>query len=80
MCDLAYVLLIEQRERQVAADRQLVATMNASGRYEHVSLPEFGAERDKLDAALVADPADRDAAPAGVDAEQWELRQALGVA
>lgn len=63
-------------ERQVLADRQIVAVLNASGRYEERPLPTIVEQRALLDAALVEEPR----ALTVVDSEQWELRRALGVA
>ena len=78
MCDLAYLLLVEQLERQVIADRQIVATYNASGHFEDRPLPNFYEVRQQFDAALVEEPS---LIPVSVaDLEQMELRQALGVA
>jgi len=63
-------------ERQVLADRQIVAVLNASGHYEERPLPTIAEQRALLDAALVEEPRTLTV----VDSEQWELRRALGVA
>jgi hypothetical protein len=77
VCDVAYVLLMEALERRSIADWQAAAFSRAIG--GGGDLPDLGAhivaQRDGLDAALVAAPV-----PAGVDREQMELRRALGVA
>ena len=75
MCDLAYVLLVDQLERQVLADRQVAATLLAAGA-SGVELPDVADKRRLFDAALVEEP--RPVTP--IDDEQWELRRALGVA
>lgn len=65
-------------ERQVIADRQIVATYNASGHFEERPLPNFYEVREQFDAALTEEPS---LVPTSVaDLEQMELRQALGVA
>lgn len=74
MCDLAYVLLVEQLERQVLADRQIAALQFVmSG--EGGDLPTLAESVAQFDEALVAAPQ-----PADVDDEQMRLRRALGVA
>lgn len=76
VCDVAYVLLVGQLERQVLADRHLAVVMNASGRYrQEVPVPELGVHRRLLDEALVEVPRVLSA----VDSKQMELRRALGV-
>ncbi len=75
MCDLAYLLLLERLERQVLADRQIAALqLVMSG--EGGDLPTLQETREAFDAALVAEPQQG----TQVDAEQMELRRALGVA
>jgi hypothetical protein len=74
VCDLAYLLLVEQVERQTLADRQVAAfQMVMSG--EGGQLPTVAEARQQLDAALIAVPVEATA----VDVEQAELRRALGV-
>ena len=73
MCDVAYVLLVEQLERQVLADRQ-IAALQAVISGKGGDLPTLTEARGQLDAALEADPI-----PVGVDDEQMRLRRALGV-
>jgi hypothetical protein len=74
VCDLAYLLLLEQVERQTLADRQVAAfQMVMLG--EGGQLPTVAEARQQLDAALIAEPVEATA----VDVEQVELRRALGV-
>lgn len=74
MCDLAYVLLAEQLERQVLTDRQIAALQFVmSG--EGGDLPTLAEAVQQFEDALEADPQ-----PAHVDDEQMRLRRALGVA
>lgn len=73
VCDVAYVLLVEQLERQVLADRQIAAlqlVMSGQGG----DLPTLPDVLTKFDEALLALPA-----AAGADDEQLRLRRALGV-
>ncbi len=72
------MILLDNLERQVLADRQVAAVFIAA-RAEGVNMPSFHEERVKFDAALVADPQDR-LPTSQVDVEQTELRRALGVA
>jgi hypothetical protein len=67
-------VLVERLERQTLADRQIAATLIASGR--GADMPDMRAQRAAFDAALVEEPAPVTL----VDSEQWELRRALGVA
>lgn len=69
MCDLAYVLLLEQWERQFLAAYQAAVAGGAEP-------PKWHEVQARLDAALVAEPK----VLAAVDGDQMELRQALGVA
>jgi hypothetical protein len=73
---VVYVLLLDELERHVLAERQIVAAHNASGNFEAVPLPSFIEYREMFDAALVEVPRADDS----VDAEQMQLRRALGVA
>lgn len=75
VCDVAYVLLLDELERQVLADRHVIAVHNASGRYEEQPLPTFHERRTVFDAALVEEARTTD-----VDSEEMQLRRALGVA
>ena len=74
---MAYLLLREQVTAQVLADRTGLLARGVSR-----GLPEVQAELDALDgrltAGLVVGPTDRSGKP--LDQEQWELRQAMGVA
>ena len=72
---MAYVLLLDELERHVLAERQVVAISNAFSN-EPQPLPSFIEYRERFDAALVAEPQPLDV----VDAEQMQLRRALGVA
>jgi hypothetical protein len=76
VCDLAYVMLLDQLERQVLADRHVAAVLMAAGAQD-VPLPDFTEERARLDAALTEEPA---TVASHVEVEQLELRRALGVA
>ena len=69
------MLLVEQLERHVLADRQAAAVLMAAGAKD-VKLPDLAEKRALLDAALVQEPRRLTV----VDIEQWELRRALGVA
>lgn len=74
VCDVAEVLLLDQLERQVLADRQIAALeIVMSG--EGGDLPTLVEARERFYEALNADPQ-----PVGVDDEQMRLRRALGVA
>lgn len=75
VCDLAYVVLLDQLERHVLADRHVAAVLMAAGQKD-VTLPDLAEKRAVFDAALVEEPK----VLAAVDSEQWELRRALGVA
>lgn len=77
LCDVVYVLLLEQLERQVLVDRQVAAAHNTSGRFEPVPLPSWHEHRQRFDEALEADPAVSPVSSLSV--EQRELREALGV-
>jgi hypothetical protein len=68
-------MLLDDLERHVLAERQVVAIHNASGRYEERPLPTFHEARDRFDAALVEEPK-----AAQIDSEEMQLRRALGVA
>lgn len=70
------MLLLENLERQVLADRHVAAVFVAAGDKD-TKLPTFAEQRQLFDAALAEEPKP---ALGGVDAEQMELRQALGVA
>lgn len=77
MCDLAYVLLLDQMERQVLADRQVAAVLMAAGAKD-VRLPSLAEKRAEFDEALAAEP--KPSAVSLLSDEQRELREALGVA
>ena len=68
-----YVLLVERVERAALAERQALASMKGPGRYEVGDIPTMEEFRDRFDEALVAEPE-------VVNAEQLQLRRALGVA
>ena len=68
---MAYVLLVEQTERRVLADR---TGLIARGVGE--DLPALYTAQERLDEALAAEPVPVQA----VDSEQYRLRVALGVA
>lgn len=76
VCDLAYVLLLDQLERLLLADRHVVAVLRAAG--HDIPLPTYQERRELFDAALVSEP--KPAKADEVDSEQMELRRALGVA
>lgn len=78
MCDLAYLILTEDLERHVLAERQVAAVYQASGRYEPMPLPTLLESRTRFEEALVAEPVR--VAVSALDREQLELRQVLGVA
>lgn len=69
------MLLLEQLERNVLADRQVAAVFMAAGSKD-VQLPQLQEQRAVFDAALVEVPKPGKK----IDAEQLELRRALGVA
>lgn len=69
------MLLIEQLERNVLADRHVAAVFMAAGAKD-VTLPVLQEKRQLFDAALVEEPK----VLSVVDSERWELRRALGVA
>jgi hypothetical protein len=69
------VLLLDELERQVLADRHVAAVLMAAGAKD-VTLPSLQEQRQLFDAALSAEPTPLTA----VDSEQMELRRALGVA
>ena len=71
VCDLSYVLILDQLERQMLADRQALI---ASGVRD--DLPNLPQVQESLDARLHAEPEPM----APVDYERLELLQALGVA
>jgi len=65
-------VLVERLERQVLCDRQIAALMRSE------SLPDVGAERARLDAALAADQPQQEAMSAA-ERDQLQLRRVLGV-
>jgi len=75
VCDLAYVLLLDQLERLLLADRHVAAVFIAAGG-DDVTLPTYRERRLLFDQSLAAEPAPT----VDVDPEQMELRRALGVA
>lgn len=74
---MAYLLLREQVTSQVLADRTGLLARGAQR-----GLPEITEELDALDsrlrAELITGPTDRNGKP--LSHEEWELRQAMGVA
>lgn len=68
------MLLLDNLERHVLAERHIAAVMIAAGA-EGVTLPEFFEQRELFDASLIEPPR-----AAVVDSEQMQLRRALGVA
>lgn len=71
------MVLLDQLEAQVLADRQVVAALVAGGyRDPQEGLPSVHEQRERLDAALVEEP--KALAPA--DLERLELLKVLGVA
>lgn len=74
VCDLAYVLLLDNLERHVLADRHVAAVLMAAGA-EGVTLPTMQEQRLVFDAALLAEHQGHD-----LDTEEMQLRRALGVA
>lgn len=70
------MVLLDNLERRVLADRQ-VAAVYIAARAEGVEMPSLPEERAKFDAALVETPRQ---VVTGVNSEQSELRRALGVA
>jgi hypothetical protein len=74
VCDLVYVIRVEQLERRVLADRQALLSRGVVE-----GLPEFDSEQEAFDAWLVSEPADRtEMSPA--DLARFEELAALGVA
>lgn len=71
ICDVAYVLLVEQTERRVLADR---GGLIARGVAE--DLPALNEAQARLDEALASEPV----AVQSVDSNEYRLRVALGVA
>jgi hypothetical protein len=67
------VLLAEQLERQVLADRQIAALQLVMAG-EGGDLPTLPEAMQRFDEALTADPQ-----PVGVDDDDMRLRRALGV-
>lgn len=65
-----YVLLLDQLERWVMAERQVSAVLLAAG--AEVEMPTLGEARERFDEALDA-PFER------VDLEQLRLREAVGL-
>jgi hypothetical protein len=55
LCDITYVLLIEQLERLVLSERQIVATLLAAGAPD-IEMPLMDEVRAVFDAALIAEP------------------------
>lgn len=72
---MVYVLQVERLEREVLAERQVTATLVAAG--AKVPEPPTVAQAvERFDADLLAEPVRLKT----VDAEQLQLRRALGVA
>ena len=74
MCDLVYVLRVEQLERRVLADRQALLSRGVVD-----GLPEFDEEQAAFDEWLVSEPEER-AALSPADLAKLEELTALGVA
>lgn len=55
VCDVAYALLVERLERQVLADRQVIASFMAAGA-KGLHMPDVNESLAELDAALAAEP------------------------
>lgn len=74
VCDVVYVLHLEQIERTVLVERQLAVTVLAAGG-KGVDVPTLQQAREEFDAMLLAE------APKGTvrTAEEAELRRALGL-
>jgi hypothetical protein len=71
------VLILDQLERQVLADRQVAAALVAGGyRDSKDGLPSLHEQRERLDAALVEEPTPLTPA----DLDRLELLRVLGVA
>lgn len=68
------MLLLDQLERQVLADRHVAAVLMAAGAKD-VKLPVLHEQRELFDAALVEEPSPTKQ----ISTEQMELRRALGV-
>lgn len=69
--------MLDRIERQVLADRQVTAVLIAAG--ADIPLPNFYEQRAIFDASLVEEPKPQEPL-SEADAEQLELREALGVA
>lgn len=72
MCDLAYVLQVEQLERRALVERQMAVTALAAGAKD-VKIPDLDEVRTQFDAALLEEPK-------MVDADDVALRRRLRVA
>ncbi len=68
------MVLLDERERQVLADRQGLIARGATEGF-----PSFRAEVQRIDEALAAEPRAVDPSKQ-ISPEQMELRRALGVA
>lgn len=55
MCDTAYVLNVERRERSALAEQQVAATLLAAGAKD-VTIPSVTGAVAEFDAALAAEP------------------------
>jgi hypothetical protein len=69
------VLQLEELERVSLAERQIAATLMASGRYEVAEPPRWAQRRQDFDEWLVSEPEQL----VVLDVEERELRQVLGV-
>ena len=74
LCDLVEVVLLEQLERQVLADRQALI-----GRVEATELPFFPRAAAELRERWASEPGAPDQLAKALSPEEAELRQALGV-
>lgn len=72
---MVYALQVDRLERAVLAERQVVATLLATGATDQ-TLPSLTEAREQFDALLV----ERSASRSALSVEQRELREALGVA
>jgi hypothetical protein len=75
VCDVVYVLRIEQLERRVLADRQALLSRGVVE-----GLPEFDEEQAAFDAWLESEPNEERAALSPADLAKLEELTALGVA
>lgn len=72
VCDFAYVIQVDLLEQRIAT-QQIGSMLAMATGAEGVTVPDPDQIRAEFDAALEAEP------PSGVDREQAELAEALGV-